>query len=106
VITMGLNDGQRLQECGQFLTFLYQGPVTAVVVMLVLLFVIGPAVFAGFIVLFLLIPLQRVIAKKVGKVRRCCVCQSCTDGCDVGLGVPSLRIDAKRYPLPRNARLS
>lgn len=70
VVTMGLNDAQRLQECGQFLTFLYQGPVTAIVVMIVLLFVIGPAVFAGFVVLFLLIPLQRAIAKKVGKVSR------------------------------------
>ena len=69
VVTLGLNDCQRLQECGQFLTFLYQGPTTALAVIGVLLFVIGPAVFAGFIMVGILIPFQRTIARRVGAVR-------------------------------------
>ena len=69
MVTLALNDAQRLQDMGQFLTFLYQGPATATMTICVLLYVLGPAILAGLAVLAVLIPFQRYFAKRIGRVR-------------------------------------
>jgi hypothetical protein len=71
VVTLCLNDAQRMLDAGMYLTFSVIGPVAIIVVLAVLLYIIGIAILAGFAVLVMFFPLQRHMAARIGKVRHC-----------------------------------
>lgn len=68
VVTIAMNDAQRMLEAGSFASHFVMGPAAALGVVIVLLNLVGVSVLAGVAAMLALIPLQRALAKAVGKV--------------------------------------
>ena len=72
VVNMLASDSFRFMEAGTYGIFVISCPIIMLAVVVVMLFVIGPSVLAGFAVLFLMIPMQANIGKRTGAIRRQC----------------------------------
>ena len=72
VVNMLASDSFRFMEAGTYGIFVISCPIIMLAVVVVMLFVIGPSVLAGFAVLFLMIPMQAKIGKRTGAIRRQC----------------------------------
>jgi ABC-type multidrug transport system fused ATPase/permease subunit len=73
VVTLALNDSQRLLDMGTFATFLFLCPFASLLIVAILLYVLGPSILAGLGVMVVLVPLQKLVAGQVGKARRAAV---------------------------------
>ncbi len=69
IVTLAINDSQRIMECARFIAFLFLGPTVAIVVTSILLFILGPSILMGMAVMLLLVPAQRLFATRIGRVR-------------------------------------
>ena len=65
-------DAQRLMDVATYLHMLWSAPLQIVISMVFLFQLMGPSVFAGFIVMVLMIPLNAVIAAISRKFQVCC----------------------------------
>ncbi len=68
-INMISSDCQRICESGQNFAFLLSTPFIIIATIIIMYFLLGNAVFIGFAVLFLLIPLQSHFGTQTGKYR-------------------------------------
>jgi ABC-type multidrug transport system fused ATPase/permease subunit len=73
VVTLALNDSQRLLDMGTFATFLFLCPFASLLIIAILLYILGPSILAGLGVMLVLVPVQKMIAGHVGKARRAAV---------------------------------
>ena len=55
-------DAQRIMDLAPYLHMLWSAPLQIVVALVLLWFTMGPSIFAGFVVMVLLIPLNAIIA--------------------------------------------
>jgi len=69
VMNLASNDVERFILASIFISYLLIGPIEAVVILIVGIFIVGPAFAAGYVLLFIFIPLQLYLSHKFAKFR-------------------------------------
>ncbi|XP_014900369.1 multidrug resistance-associated protein 4 isoform X4 [Poecilia latipinna] len=69
IVNLLSNDVNKFDEVTLYLHFLWLGPLQAVSVILLLLYVIGPSCLAGMVILFILMPIQTLFGRLFSRLR-------------------------------------
>jgi len=70
ILNVVQNDVERIRDACIYGIFLVSTPISLLAIVLCGYSIIGPSIFIGFLVLLLSVPVQAVLAKKIGKLRR------------------------------------
>jgi len=69
IINLASNDCERFCWAGLYASYLFWAPFDAIVVLIIGLFIVGPAFASGYVVLFILVLLQFYLSKRFATLR-------------------------------------